>query len=98
MGKRTKIAAVLLVVTALFFMLGSALFIAAEADHDCVGEGCTICHQISICRNTLKNLTIAASAAAFAAAFPYMPCRGSSARTDCVQSDTPVSLKVKLTN
>ena len=98
MGKRKKIAAVLFIVTVLFFMLGSALFIAAEADHDCVGEGCPICHQISICRNTLKNLSIAVSAAAFAAAFTDMPCRGCFARTGCAQSDTPVSLKVKLTN
>lgn len=98
MGKRKKIAAVLFIVTILFFILGSALFIAAEVDHDCVGEGCTICHQISICRNTLKNLSIAVSAAAFAAAFTDIPCRGSFARTDCAQSDTPVSLKVKLTN
>ena len=93
MGKRKKIAAALFIVTILFFMLGSALFIAAEADHDCVGEGCTICHQISICRSTLTNLSIAVSAA-----FTDIPCRGSFARTDCAQSDTPVSLKVKLTN
>lgn len=98
MGRRKKIAAVLLIVTVLFFMLGSALFIAAEADHDCAGEGCPICHQISICRNTLKNLSIAVSVAAFAAAFTDIPCRGSFARSDCAQSDTPVSLKVKLTN
>ncbi len=98
MGKRKKIAVALFIVTILFFMLGSVLFIAAQADHDCAGEGCTICHQISICRNTLKNLSIAVSAAAFAAVFIDIPYRGSFVRTDCVQSDTPVSLKVKLTN
>lgn len=98
MGKKRKIAAALFIVTVLFFMLGSVLFIAAQADHDCVGEGCTICNQISICRTTLKNLSIAVSAAVFAAAFTDIPYRGSFARTDCAQSDTPVSLKVKLTN
>lgn len=38
--KRNRIAALLLAVTVLVITLYSALFVAAEADHDCVGEGC----------------------------------------------------------
>ena len=98
MEKKKRSAALLLAVTVLFVMLYSALFIAAEADHDCVGENCPICYQINVCQNTLKNLSLAVSAAAFAAAFTYTLCRGISVCTDCVQSYTLVSLKVKLSD
>ena len=45
------LAAVLAVV-----MLSSAIYIAVEADHDCSGEDCAICHQIGVCENLLKSL------------------------------------------
>ena len=57
--KRNRIAALLLAVTILVIMLYSAVFVAAEADHDCVGEGCPICYQIDACQNTLKSLSLA---------------------------------------
>lgn len=98
MEKKKRIAALLLAVTVLFVMLYSALFIAAETDHDCVGENCPICYQINVCQNTLKNLSLAVCAAAFAAAFTYTLCRSISACTDYAQSFTLVSLKVKLSD
>ena len=98
MEKKKRIAALVLAVTVLFVMLYSALFIAAEADHDCVGENCPICYQINVCQNTLKSLSLAVSAAAFAAAFTYTLCRGISVCMDCAQSYTLVSLKVKLSD
>ena len=45
------LAAVLAVV-----MLSSAIYIAVEANHDCSGDDCAICRQISICENLLKSL------------------------------------------
>ena len=45
------LAAVLAVV-----MLFSAVYIAVEADHDCSGEDCAICHQIGVCENLLYHL------------------------------------------
>ena len=98
MEKKKRIAALVLAVTVLFVMLYSALFIAAETDHDCVGENCPICYQINVCQNTLKNLSLAVCAAASAAALPYTLCRGISVCTDCAQSYTLVSLKVKLSD
>ena len=98
MEKKKRIIAILLAVTVFFVMLYSALFIAVEADHDCVGEDCPICYQIDVCKNVLKNLSLAVAAAAFAAAFTYTLCRGISVCTDCVQSYTLVSLKVKLSD
>lgn len=98
MEKKKRIAALLLAVTVLLVMLYSALFIAAEADHDCVGENCPICYQINVCQNTLKNLSLAVCAVAFAAAFTYTLCRSISVCTDYAQSYTLVSLKVKLSD
>lgn len=98
MERRKQVVAVLLAMTILVAMLCSALFIAAEADHDCVGEDCPVCCQIHVCRDTLKNLSLAVCAAAFAAAFTYTLCRGVSACTGYAQSHTLVSLKVKLSN
>ena len=57
------LAAVLAVV-----MLSSAIYIAVEADHDCSGEDCAICHQIGVCENLLKSLGLAGAAAAVIAA------------------------------
>ena len=98
MERRKQVVAVLLAMTILVAMLCSALFIAAEADHDCVGEDCPVCCQIHVCRDTLKSLSLAVYAAVFAAGFTYMLCMGVSACTDYAQSCTLVSLKVKLSN
>ncbi len=97
MEKKKRIIAILLAVTVFFVMLYSAFFIVAHARHDCVGENCPICYQIDVCKNVLKNLSLAVAAAAFAAAFTYTLCRSISACTAVIPSYTLVSLKVKLT-
>ena len=71
MEKKKRVLAALFAVSVLFVILYSALFIAAHADHDCVGDDCPICYQINICQSTLKNLSFAVSAVALAAAFKY---------------------------
>lgn len=98
MEKKKRIAALLLAVTVLLVMLYSALFIAAEADHDCVGENCPICYQINVCQNALKNLSLAVCAAVFAAALPYTLCRVIPSCAEVVRTFTLVSLKVKLSD
>ncbi len=98
MTKKKRIISLVVAVAVFFVMLYSALYIAAEANHDCVGENCPICYQISVCENTLKNLSLAVCAVAFAAAFTYTLCRSISACADVTPSYTLVSLKVKLTD
>ncbi len=98
MTKKKRVISLIVAVAVFFVMLYSALYIAAEANHDCVGENCPICYQISVCQNALKNLSLAVSAAAFAAAFTYTLCRSISVCTDYAQSFTLVSLKVKLSD
>ena len=98
MTKKKRIISLIVAVAVIFVMLYSVLYIAAEANHDCVGENCPICYQISVCENTLKNLSLAVCAVAFAAAFTYTLCRSISACADVTPSYTLVSLKVKLTD
>ena len=87
------LAAVLAVV-----MLFSAVYIAVEADHDCSGEDCAICHQIGVCENLLKSLGLAGAAAAISAAFTYTVCRAILPRAEMNGTLTLVALKVKLSN
>lgn len=98
MTKKTRIAALLLAAAVLTVMLCSAFYLALEAGHDCIGDGCAICCQIAVCRNVLKKLSLSVCATAFAAAFTYTLCRDVSACTDYAQSYTLVSLKVKLSD
>ena len=87
------LAAVLAVV-----MLSSAIYIAVEANHDCSGDDCAICRQISICENLLKTLGLAGTAAAITAVFTYTVCRAILPCTEMIGTLTLVSLKVKLSN
>ena len=74
MTKKTRITALLLAAAILTVMLCSAFYLALEAGHDCIGDGCAICCQIAVCRNVLKKLSLSVCAAAFAVAFTY--CAG----------------------
>lgn len=95
---KKKITAVLLIGMLVVVMLCSALYITAEANHECEGENCPICYQINACRHNLKNTSPAVCAAALAAVFTYAFCRRIFSRTEVVLRCTLVSLKVKLTN
>ena len=88
------LAAVVLAVV----MLSSAVYIAVEADHDCSGEDCAICHQLQVCENLLKSIGLAGAAAVFAAAVRYALCRIISSCAELVRTFTLVSLKVKLSD
>ena len=87
------LAAVLAVV-----MLSSAVYLAVEADHDCSGDDCAICRQISICENLLKSLGLAGAAAAVTAAFTYTMCKAILPCAEMTDTLTLVALKVKLSN
>ena len=87
------LAAVLAVV-----MLFSAVYIAVEADHDCSGDDCAICHQIGVCENLLKSLGLAGAAAAISAAYAYTVCRAILPCAEMNGTLTLVALKVKLSN
>ena len=79
-------------------MLSSAVYIAVEANHNCSGEDCAICHQIGVCENLLKSLGLAGAAAAISAAFTYTMCRAILPCAETTDTLTLVALKVKLSN
>ena len=87
------LAAVLAVV-----MLSSAIYLAVEANHDCSGDDCAICRQISICENLLKSLGLAGAAAAITAVLTYTMCRAILPCAEMNGTLTLVALKVKLSN
>lgn len=88
----------LLVAVLAVVMLSSAIYIAVEANHDCSGDDCAICRQISICENLLKSLGLAGAAAAITAAFTYTMCRAILPCAETIGTLTLVALKVKLSN
>ena len=60
MANNKRIAAMLVAVLFCTAVLLSAFFIAAEADHDCIGETCSICCRVAICKNLLRGFGAAA--------------------------------------
>ena len=98
MAKHKRIAAAFLAAALLLVMLGSALFIIEESDHDCIGEGCAICFQLNVCQNVLKNLCLAVFTAAVAKGVLSALHIGAHTRREPDFSDTLVTMKVKLSN
>ena len=98
MTKKFRFMVRLLAVVLAVVMLSSAVYIAVKADHDCSGDDCAICRQISICENLLKSLGLAGAAATISAAFTYTVCRAILPRAEMNGTLTLVALKVKLSN
>ncbi len=97
MEKRNRKFALLLALAVCFITLFSSFYIAAEADHDCIGESCPLCYQISVCENTLKSLGYGAaviSAAALTCSFAIL----SGQPKTHLRESTLITLKVKLSN
>ena len=98
MKTKRRLLSCLLVLLVVFVLFASFYFILHESHHDCEGEACPVCAMIAICRNTLKNFTVAlllvaallSSLRAFQSEF--------SAERVIDGCDTPVSLKVRLLN
>ena len=98
MTKKSRLITGLLAAVLAAVMLSSAIYIAVEANHNCSGEDCAICHQIGIYENLLKTLGLAGAAAAISAAFTYTVCRAILPCTETISTLTLVALKVKLSN
>ena len=98
MTKKLRLITGLLAAVLAAVMLSSAVYIAGEADHDCSGEDCAICHQIGVCENLLKSLGLAGAAAAVTAAFTYTMCKAILPCAETTDTLTLVALKVKLSN
>lgn len=98
MAKIKRVLAFSTAAAVLIIMLFSTAYIIHEADHDCTGDGCSICYQISACISTLKTLSYAVVAAAIAVAFTYSSSIQPVNFPVCTAHVTLVALKVKLSN
>lgn len=98
MAKTKRILAMLMAVAIFAVVLSSALFLAEEAHHDCIGDGCQICFQMNVCRGILKGLSLAIHAAAAALATAYILCGDFGPYEESIGQVTLVTLKVKLSN
>lgn len=98
MTKRAKYMAVVLAFAVVFVMLWSSFYIAAESDHECTGENCPICEQISVCCNTIRTISSGIAAVVAAVLLSYAFSRTVLLYKEETPIYTPVSLKVKLLN
>ena len=98
MTKKLRFLTRLLAATLAVVLLSSAVYLALASDHDCAGEDCAVCRQISACENLLKTLGLAGAAAAVSAAFTYTVCRAILPCAETSGTLTLVALKVKLSN
>ena len=98
MAKKTRFAAACgaaLLVLALFF---SVFFVVAEADQDCGGEHCTICHQIQSVQKLLEQLSVVHAASVGAAVLGVYMLLCVLWTQNIFVASSPVLWKVKLLN
>lgn len=98
MGRQKRFLSIMLVALLAFAVLFSVAYVAEETDHDCIGAGCAVCQQISVCENLIKTVAGAALAAGAMAAVCFCVCKVMLARAECTRSSTLISLKVKLSD
>ena len=93
-----RIAAGIMVLLMLVAMLFSAFYIAAEADHECMGEDCPICACIQQCENTLHHFgdRLAVQVAIIVPVI-FILISAILLSVDFAQ-ETPISKKVRLNN
>ena len=96
---RTKrILTVLLIIAVCLAMLFSVCFLACSSHHDCTGEDCVICMQISLCESILRTLSQTAAAVSFVGAAVYLAVSVSSDAKDQTGAASLVVLRVKLSD
>ena len=98
MTAKKRISAFALAFTLVFVMLSSLLYITTSSHHDCIGENCEVCTQISNCENNLRNITCTVKSASYTAAVICSAVVLLLLFAEVCGSSTLVSLKTKLSN
>lgn len=98
MSKRKQIIAAVTVITVIFAVLFSALFIIIESEHDCSHHDCPICHHMEACEGTLKQLSFYVLTAALIVLSVYSIILPTRAALRAYEQSTLITLKVKLSN
>lgn len=97
MNKKQRFIAVLMAAVILFLTLSFAVYSVHNAEHDCIGEGCTICIQIDMCRNLVTSISVAVIAV-YIAAVTHRRSRLVFRSKKRIIYASPVSQKVRLLN
>lgn len=98
MRRHVRWAALLVCVGMLLMLFVSSAYIAHEAGHDCVGEGCPVCAFIARLREAQRGFSLALASSA---ALLILSSRRavSSAKEACLPAgDTLVRRKIRLNN
>ena len=98
MAKRTRFAAACGAALLVFTLFFSMFFVVAEADHDCGGEHCTICHQIQSVQKLLEQLSAAHTASVGEAVLGVYMLFCILWTQNIFAASSPVLWKVKLLN
>ncbi|MDR0889958.1 MAG: hypothetical protein LBM28_04840 [Oscillospiraceae bacterium] len=94
---KKRIFAAVLAVVLLCVILLSCDFLLQHADHDCIGEDCLVCHQISAFADALRALLCAPVLCVGAYAAIRGLCRLSANLPTASSHKTLVSEKIRLT-
>lgn len=97
-SKALRIAAGIMGLMMLVLVAFSAFYIAAEADHDCCGEGCPICACIHHCENTLRGIGDGTAVRTAIVAPVILFLLAAAFIIPAVSLDTLISRKVRLNN
>ena len=97
-SRAKRIAAGLMGLTLLLVIALSALFLVAEADHDCAGEDCPICACMRSCVNVLRRFGGAAVSLLAAAVPVILLLFAAVACAAAFAQETPVSRRIRLNN
>ena len=97
-SKALRIAAGIMGLMMLVLVAFSAFYIAAEADHDCCGEGCPICACIHRCENTLRGIGDGPAVRSAIVAPVILFLLAAAFIIPAVSRDTLISRKVRLNN
>ena len=99
MEKRKAIGIIALAVLLCFavFSIGSVVFVAQHADHDCTGAHCEVCLQL---HRALEGIRLLARPVALVAAgvLLFLLVAGVALRAACFPVPTPVARRVRLNN
>ena len=101
MKKRNSVITVLVCALMLVGFLSfvvSSFIPGVCADHDCAGERCFICLCASIQKNLSRVIVVAAGVLAILAPALLSVCLVSESGDSFIKEQTPVYLKVKLSN
>lgn len=98
MTKKLRILSLIIAGIILLVILCSPIGSSSETEHECAGDGCAVCSQISIYKDTIKSLSLVAYTASFTTILCCFLCKSFFLCTNFIPSLTLVSLKVKLSN